>query len=230
MEHHITHTFRFAQCLINELKAFVCHILGKSSMKKVAIDCYYYETDCKAVGIVFDSFEDKTPIDIITKHVKCNEAYVPGQFYKRELPGIMAILEEVDLSTIDTIVIDGNVMLRDTNGVKKPGLGMKLYEKIHKDWPKIKVIGVAKKRFGTTDSIAGIVIRGNSKNPLYVTTSPNADLLRATSQIQGMHGKYRIPTLLKILDKETKTEDKLEDVKSKKPETKKRSWRHKQNR
>jgi deoxyribonuclease V len=46
-------------------------------------------------------------------------------------------------------------------------------------------------------------MRGKSKNPLYVT-AVGIDQRLAASYIARMHGKYRIPTLLKTADRISK--------------------------
>lgn len=60
-----------------------------------------------------------------------------GEFYKRELSCILAILEDIDLATISCIIIDGFVVLDDAG---KHGLGGHLYEQLD---PKVPVIGFA---------------------------------------------------------------------------------------
>jgi deoxyribonuclease V len=57
-----------------------------------------------------------------------------------------------------------------------------------------------KRRFKDTETTAE-VFRGESKNPLYVTTAGIDDEI-AREFIQTMHGKHRIPTLLKRVDSE----------------------------
>ena len=64
--------------------------------------------------------------------------------------------------------------------------------------PKI-IYGVAKSKFGDCDKISGKIYRGKSKNPLYVQTTSAPKV--AGYHILYMHGKYRIPTMLKEVDK-----------------------------
>lgn len=116
--------------------------------------------------------------------------YDPGAFYRRELPCILQLLTQHQLRP-DLILVDGYVDL-DSNG--RPGLGRHLYRALNESCP---VLGVAKRPF------AGIspeheVRRGQSTNPLYVTTT--GDLAEAKIQLRSMAGAYRIPTLLKQVD------------------------------
>jgi deoxyinosine 3'endonuclease (endonuclease V) len=119
--------------------------------------------------------------------------YVSGQFYKRELPCILSLLQQIDLKHCKAIVIDGFVVLDDKGG---KGLGGYLYERLKK---KIPVIGVAKNDFSKDFNSKRAIQRGNSKKPLFVTAM-GMDVHTAARHIETMHGKFRIPTLLKKVD------------------------------
>lgn len=123
--------------------------------------------------------------------------YVPGQFYKRELPCILSLLQQVPIAKLDAIIIDGYVYLDDE---QMPGLGGYLYNALQGDIP---VIGVAKSNFATLNKLKLRLLRGNSANPLYIT-AVGVSLRAAGQYITDMAGPYRIPTLLKTLDTETK--------------------------
>jgi deoxyribonuclease V len=86
--------------------------------------------------------------------------YRPGEFYRRELPPLRAVLAKVD--GIDLLVIDSYVTL-DPDG--RRGLGAYA----HADFG-VPVIGVGKTRFASA-SHAVPVIRGGAKRPLYVTSA-----------------------------------------------------------
>ena len=91
-------------------------------------------------------------------------------------------------------------MVLDDEGEK--GLGGYLYEALNQ---KIPVIGVAKRSFRNLDKKVIPVKRGESKNPLFVTAL-GGDLVDYAEKVAQMDGAFRIPTLLKILDMETKKE------------------------
>jgi len=101
------------------------------------------------------------------------------------------------LAKISTIIVDSYVFLDDQN---KLGLGGYLYQELNN---KIPIIGVAKKSFHLNKKNVIEICRGKSKNPLYIS-SVGLDLELASNNILRMHGQYRMPTLLKLLDKETK--------------------------
>src|SRR4030095_7914663 len=96
---------------------------------------------------------DATAVDERVVHVANVQAYEPGQFYRRELPCLLAILQQ--LPPIKSVIIDGYVWLE---GTSKPGLGAHLHEALHEQ---VAVIGVAKTRFQGADG-ACEVLRGAS--------------------------------------------------------------------
>lgn len=154
-----------------------------------AIDVHYREDGpATAVAVVFGDFSDYEVYQTYTCHIRRTESYVPGQFYRRELPCILSVLEMIK-EDIDSIIIDGYVDLGE-----KPGLGRHLWETL--DCRK-NIIGVAKKYFSGSDALK--VFRGNSIRPLYITSAGIVPS-EAANLIEKMHGKNRIPTLLKLAD------------------------------
>jgi len=162
---------------------------------KIAIDVYYDSRKAKAVGVIFNEWESEEPHEIITTLIDQVEDYEPGKFYKRELPCILELLKKVGTDNIDTIIIDGYVYLGD---ITKAGLGMYLYNSLA---GKISIIGVAKTYFHENSAVE--VFRGTSKNPLYIT-SVGVETSEAAMYIRNMHGNFRMPKLLKLLDNETR--------------------------
>jgi deoxyribonuclease V len=158
-----------------------------------AFDVYYNGNIAQAVAIGFEHWTDVLP-KVSQKELIINiEEYVPGEFYKRELPCILRVMNKLNVETISMIVVDGYVEL-DEEGT--PGLGGHLYTALGS---KIPVIGVAKKSYAEIHSRVRQLFRGGSKQPLYVT-SIGVDVDDAAAKISAMHGDHRIPTLLKQLD------------------------------
>lgn len=54
----------------------------------LAIDVHYRDTFAKAVGVLFN-WDDEHPQKIITTIVDNVDEYIPGEFYKRELPSVL---------------------------------------------------------------------------------------------------------------------------------------------
>ena len=162
-----------------------------------AFDTYYTGTQAKTVCVLFEQWQDAAPTQVIADVMDDVPAYEPGAFYKRELPCIQSILKQIQIDTLQSIVIDGFVILDDAG---KLGLGGHLYEHLDR---RVPVIGVAKTNFATNNVNKQEVLRGESVRPLYITAL-GISLEEAAAHIHAMHGAYRIPTVLKHLDTLTK--------------------------
>lgn len=163
----------------------------------LAFDTYYYDNKAKTICIEFTEWNQEKDFKVHTEIIDNVSEYIPGEFYKRELPCILSLLNNIDLKLVDIIIVDGFVYLDDD---KKYGLGGHLYEKLDK---KIPIIGVAKTNFASIEKDKKALLRGYSKKPLYVT-SIGIDLEEAFQKIESMAGEFRIPTLLKEMDRLTK--------------------------
>lgn len=160
----------------------------------LAFDTYYYENKAKTVCLNFEDWNNEDKFEIYTETLFEIEEYVSGEFYKRELPCILSLLSKIDLKKVDLIIIDGFVFLDDEN---KFGLGAYLYDELNKEIP---IIGVAKRDFATIEKNRIKLYRGKSETPLFIT-SIGIELDVASKKIGEMNGEFRIPTLLKEVDK-----------------------------
>lgn len=163
----------------------------------LAFDTYYLNENAKTICICFDNWENENNYKIYTEKISGIQEYVSGEFYKRELPCILSLISNINIKNVDLIIIDGFVYLDDD---LKFGLGAYLYHALNE---KIPIIGVAKRDFTTIKKNKQILFRGKSKNPLYIT-SIGIELESASEKIRNMKGEFRIPTLLKEVDKLTK--------------------------
>lgn len=156
----------------------------------LAIDVDYREEENRAVvaGVLFQDWSS-TECAIISISIDGVEPYVPGEFYKRELPCIRELLKHVTVK-LGCIVVDGYVYLGED---QHDGLGAKLYHETQ-----IPVIGVAKTHFDGTPAEA-FVTRNNSIKPLFVTAI-GGDEGNARHCIETMAGVFRIPGMLKYVD------------------------------
>lgn len=161
-------------------------------MNILAVDVGYRDDAAVAAGVLFQEWDAVSPQQEITVPCQSVEAYVPGQFYRRELPCILKLLEQLEIP-VDIIVIDGFVYLGEEH---RPGLGSYLYESLDRQ---IAVIGVAKSAFKDTPASTALW-RGSSNRPLYVT-AVGIEEDAARQGIQQMYGRDRLPTLLKQVDR-----------------------------
>lgn len=155
-----------------------------------ALDVQYDEiaSSALAAAVVFQNWEDEKPLRVYTVHQNGIAAYVPGQFFQRELPCLLAVLGVIQ-EPINIVVIDGYVSLGD-----KPGLGIHLWEAMKRQ---MAIVGVAKTRFHSASAVE--VRRGLSKSPLFVT-AVGMEVAEAAARVVSMAGSHRNPILLKAVD------------------------------
>ena len=161
---------------------------------KIILDVFYTAGYAYAAGVLFSGWKDEEPVNIIHNITEITAPYIPGEFYKRELPPLLNILGKIK-ENMEIIVIDGCVYL-DSKG--RPGLGKYLYDSLKY---KIPVIGAAKTKFAGLQAVE--IFRGKSLKPLYIT-SIGIDAEIAAQYIKSMSGNYRIPYLIKLADKISK--------------------------
>lgn len=159
----------------------------------LAFDTYYYGNKAKTVCFSFEDWQSKEKIKSFEETLENPAAYQSGSFYKRELPCILSLISRIDLSDVDVIIIDGYVFVDDSG---KLGLGGHLYYRLHGIIP---VIGVAKTRLVSVNRSCKAVLRGNSRQPLYISAI-GIFIDEAANDILSMAGNFRIPTLLKEID------------------------------
>ena len=164
-----------------------------------AFDVHYFDSPphACAAAIVFANWLDALPAAKYKATIAPIEPYVPGQFYRRELPCIVKVMEAIE-QPLNILIIDGYARLND-----RPGLGEYLYEHLRRRLP---VIGVAKSPFAGAPAIE--ILRGTSHSPLFVTAL-GIDPTEGAARIQQMHGPHRIPTLLKHADALARGQDRL---------------------
>ncbi|MFD0992576.1 endonuclease V [Tenacibaculum geojense] len=157
-------------------------------------DTYYFDNKAQTSCIGISDWSSNEVQFELSETISGVQEYESGSFYKRELPCLISILNLIELNPeIDTIVIDGFVILDDDG---KLGLGGYLFDHLNSLIP---VIGVAKNNFAKINKLAKKVYRGESKKPLYITAK-GIDLELASDRINQMHGNYRLPTILKLVD------------------------------
>jgi len=157
----------------------------------VAVDSFYSEKQAMTAGVTFQDWPDDQPIETMRKLSAIPAGYQPGNFYQREMPLILGLLKQLPALPA-CVVIDGYVTLDEAG---RKGLGAHLFDEMGQAVP---VIGVAKKSFRGS-AHAQKIIRGKSTKPLFITAA-GIELEPAASHIASMHGQFRIPTLLKLVD------------------------------
>jgi deoxyribonuclease V len=156
-----------------------------------ALDVHYDDTHGHAIAaaVVFSDWLAQQAIDEYTATIEHIAPYVPGEFFRRELPCLLAVIAKI-VEPLDCLIIDGYVRLND-----RPGLGQHLHDALGQ---RIPVIGVAKTRFANAPAIE--VFRGASRSALFVTAI-GIDPQQAADDIRAMHGEHRLPTMLSRADR-----------------------------
>ena len=155
------------------------------------VDVDYRGSGAVAACVLFHVWDDAAGVSETVVPIARVEPYEPGQFYRRELPCLLTVLEAAG-GAPGVVVVDGYVWLADE---RDPGLGAHLHQALGGH---AAVVGVAKTRFAGAGA-AREVLRGTSRLPLFVTAA-GMDVDEAARHVAAMHGPHRIPTLLKRVD------------------------------
>ncbi|GAB4341427.1 MAG: endonuclease V [Flammeovirgaceae bacterium] len=157
------------------------------------LDVFYKDNTASAAAVFIERWTDDRSFKEYVIKITGVAEYVSGEFFKRELPCVLQILEHIknqDHLNIEVLVIDGYVWLSEG----RKGLGAYLFEALG---GKIPVVGVAKSYFHQNNAVQ--VFRGKSQKPLYVSAI-GVDVTCVAKNIQAMEGKHRIPSILKRVD------------------------------
>lgn len=161
-----------------------------------ALDVYYRDGDAVAACVLFRTWADAAPAREVVEPCPGVEPYRPGEFFRRELPCLLRCIARID-EPLEAIVIDGYVWLEDG----APALGGHLYRALGE---RVPVVGVAKSRFGKAGPFVEVT-RGASLRPLFVSAA-GLELALAAEHVRSMHGAFRMPTLLKRVDRLCRSE------------------------
>lgn len=158
------------------------------------LDVAYPDHGARAACVVAASWESESPASTYVREIDVVQPYAPGEFYRRELPCLLAVLDLLP-ALPEVVVIDGYVWLSDS----RPGLGAHLHAALG---GKIPVVGVAKSAFAGVESCSRVVqvFRGESKRALFVTAAGMEPAV-AGECVRCMAGAHRIPELLRVTDR-----------------------------
>jgi deoxyribonuclease V len=156
------------------------------------VDVAYHDSRVVAACVCLNDWTSATPCFETTVVTQGPAAeYVPGAFFRRELPYLLGVLEALP-ATPAVVVVDGYVSL----GQGRPGLGQHLHDALA---GRAVVVGVAKTAYrGVVDALP--VVRGRSTRPLLVSAA-GMSVLEAARGVGAMAGPHRIPAMLKRVDR-----------------------------
>ena len=83
----------------------------------LATDTHYTDVSVCTAGVLFSDWTDEIPVSSYTVDTLAAAEYEPGEFYRRELPLVQALLKTIP-HPLSCIVIDGYVFL---DADRRPG-------------------------------------------------------------------------------------------------------------
>ncbi|KQV95789.1 hypothetical protein [Rhizobacter sp. Root1221] len=157
---------------------------------KLAVDVHFDGEGAQAAAVAFDAWDAPEADRTYITRVPHIEKAPRGELDLRELPCVLQLLREHALAP-ELIVIDGFVHLdaQDT-----PGLGWHLH---HALAGRTAVIGVSKT--SRPDLPAQCEVNREEETRPLIVTCVGVDLGAAKARLRTMHGKRRLPTLLKLV-------------------------------
>jgi len=158
---------------------------------KLVMD-FQIDGDTARVGAVaFDDWGAAEGTKNYVLRIEHVEKPAKGELDLRALPWLVQLLDANRLQP-EAIVLDGFVHLdpQDT-----PGLGLRLHDTLG---GRSAVIGVSKSVFKGTDTPDQYCIFREEETPPLVVTCAGIDLGAAKARVRMMHGRKRLPTLMKL--------------------------------
>ena len=155
-------------------------------------------TRATAAAVAFEAWDAAEATRTYLSRIAHVEPAVRGALDLRELPCVMQLLREHKLEP-ELILIDGFVHL---DADETPGLGLHIFHALGGSVP---IVGVSKKRLpGLTAQFE--VAREEETQPLLVTCA-GIDIGAAKARLRAMHGRKRVPTLMKLVARLAKNKD-----------------------
>ena len=165
---------------------------------KIAIAVHINGTQARVTAVTFDAWDSPEPAKTYLSQIAQIEKPQRGELDLRELPCVLQLLREHKLEP-ELILIDGFVHL---DADETPGLGQHLFHALGSTTP---VIGVSKT--GQPGLSAQFeVMREEETKPLIVTCA-GVDIGAAKARVRAMHGRKRVPTLMKLVARLAKNGD-----------------------
>ena len=158
---------------------------------KLVMDVHIEGDAARVAAVAFDDWaaaEGSRNYALRIEHV---EKPAKGELDLRALPWLVQLLDAHRLQP-EVIVLDGFVHV---DAQETPGLGRRLHDTLG---GRTAVIGVSKSVFKGTDTPDQFCIFREDETPALVITSAGIDLGAAKARIRAMHGRKRVPTLMKL--------------------------------
>ncbi|MDY0745070.1 endonuclease V [Paucibacter sp. R3-3] len=165
---------------------------------KLAIAVHFDGAQAHAAAVAFEAWDSAEATKTYLSRIAHVEKAERGSLDLRELPCVMQLLREHRLEP-ELILIDGFVHL---DADETPGLGQHLF---HALGGVVPVVGVSKSGLPGLSSQFEVT-REEETKPLLVTCA-GIDIGAAKARLRAMHGRKRIPTLMKLVARLAKNGD-----------------------
>lgn len=159
---------------------------------KLAMDVHFEGDVAQAAALSFEDWNAPEALKTWTRRFdKIDSKPKRGELDLRALPCLLQLLQANALQP-ELIVINGFVHLdaQDT-----PGLGLHLHQALGGRCP---VIGISKSVMAAGTPAQFEVYREEEAAPVIITCA-GIDLGAAKARVRAMHGKRRVPTLMKLV-------------------------------
>lgn len=157
---------------------------------KLAVDVHFNAGGALAAAVAFDAWDAPEADRSYTCRIDQVDKLARGELDLRALPCLLQLLRQHALAP-EVILFEGFVHL---DAMESAGLGRHLY---HALGSRTAIIGVARTPLPGTPAQFE-VHREAEATPLYVSCV-GIDLGAAKARLRAMHGKRRLPTLLKLV-------------------------------
>ena len=157
---------------------------------KLAVDVHFNAGGALAAAVAFDAWDAPEADRSYTCRIDQVDKLARGELDLRALPCLLQLLRQHALAP-EVILFEGFVHL---DAMESAGLGRHLY---HALGSRTAIIGVARTPLPGTPAQFELH-REAEASPLYVSCV-GIDLGAAKARLRAMHGKRRLPTLLKLV-------------------------------
>ncbi|CAN7511528.1 endonuclease V [Rhizobacter sp. LjRoot28] len=165
---------------------------------KLFVAVHWEGTQASAAAVAFDAWDAAEATKTFRTRIAHVDTVERGQPDLRALHCVMQLLVEHRLAP-ELLLIEGFVHL---DAEDSPGVGQHLFQTLG---GRVPVVGISKK------GLVGLpaqceVVREDEAPPLFVTCA-GLDIGAAKARVRSMHGRKRVPTLMKLAARLAKNPD-----------------------
>ena len=158
---------------------------------KLVMDVHLQGDTARVAAVAFDDWAAVEGTKNYALRIEQVDKPAKGELDLRALPWLVQLLDTHRLQP-EVIVFDGFVHL---DAQETPGLGRRLHDTLG---GRTAVIGVSKSLFKGSETPDQFCVFREDETPPLVVTCAGIDLGAAKARVRAMHGRKRLPTLMKL--------------------------------